>query len=166
MSGSISPSLKDTSFGVDPATGLLNPGLLATLNADPRIRSFYVEPGTVVNAGDWVTVSLTGTSPFGAGNSCEQLDTGAPATNVPVGVALESAAPVAGGADVWITVCTRGVAIAMMSGVTAAGDRLIAGATAGEADVTGVAPFPADRIGYALAATGGAGLQLAYVTCE
>ena len=161
MSGSISPSLKDTAFGVDPATGLVNPGLLATLNADPRIRSFYVEPGTVINAGDWVSVNLAGASPFGPGNSCAQLDTGG--QNVPVGVALESAAPVAGGADVWITVCTRGVAVALLDGGLSAGDRLIAGATAGQAD----AGAGGDRIGYALAPTPGpAGLQLAYVTCE
>ncbi len=75
MSGSISPLLKDTAFGVDPATGAVNTALQATLNADQRIRSFYVEPGVTIVAGDWVSVDLT-TSTFGPGNSIGQLDTG------------------------------------------------------------------------------------------
>jgi len=171
MSGSISPLLKDTSFGVDPATGAANPVLLATLNADQRIRTFFVEPGSTIAAGDWATVDLAGASTFGLGNSVVGLDNaggGNNATNVPVGVALEAAAPAAGD-SVWIRVVTRGVVEARVDAGAAVGDQLAPSNVAGRADIKalGAAVPITETIGYALEITGVAPERiLCYVTCE
>ena len=159
MSGSISPLLKDTSFGVDPATGLVNPQLLAELNADQRVRTFFVEVGTTITAGQWVSID-TATNTFGLGNSVTPLDSGAPITSLAVGVALDGAAPVASD-SIWIRVVTRGVTTANC-GVTAVGDLLNASAVAGEAVTGGAAPI----VGYALELTAVAAPITCYVTCE
>ena len=160
MSGSISPSLKDTAFGVDPATGLVNPQLLADLNADQRVRAFFVEAGTVITVGQWVTID-TVTNTFGLGNSVAPLDSGAPITNLAVGVALDGATPVAGD-SIWIRVVTRGVTTADCAAGTATGDLLFPSAAAGVAATAGAPPF----IGYALETIVGAAPITCYVTCE
>tara|TARA_R110000824_G_scaffold59858_5_gene160425 strand:- start:7902 stop:8339 length:438 start_codon:yes stop_codon:yes gene_type:complete len=133
----------------------------AVQNADPRIRTFFVEPGIVIAAGDWVGVDLA-TSTMGVGNSIGPLDTGV--ALIPVGVATEAAAPVAGGDDVWITVVTRGVSSGLLAAGVTASDRLGATAVPGSADTTIL--VAGDRIGYALEASGAGGVVHCYVTCE
>jgi len=133
----------------------------AVQNADPRIRTFFVEPGTTIAIHDWVGVDLAA-STMGAGNSIGPLDTGG--ALIPAGVALEAAAPVAGGDDVWITVVTCGVSTGTLAAGVAASGRLGATAVAGSADT--VAVGAGDCIGYALEASGAGGAVLCYVTCE
>jgi hypothetical protein len=163
MSGSISPLLKDTSFGVDPATGLVNPQLLAELNADQRVRTFFVEVGTTITAGQWVSID-TATNTFGLGNSVLPLNLGAAPTALAVGVALDGAAPVASD-SIWIRVVTRGVTTANC-GVTAVGDLLSPSVVAGEA-ITPALPAIGDLlVGYALELTAVAAPITCYVTCE
>lgn len=128
----------------------------AVQNADPRIRTFFVEDATAVAVGDWVSIDLA-TSTNGVGNSViSDLSLVAK-----VGVALDATA----GSE-WIRVVTRGVASGNLTAGVTAGDSLSADAANAGHATTHAAGAEDPRIGLALEDSGAGGVVLCYVTCE